>query len=35
MDYDGGENAKSSLLGYLAGLLEGELNSIGKVEYVP
>lgn len=34
MDYDGGEGARSSLLGHLAGRLEGELSSLGKVGYV-
>ncbi len=30
MDYDGGEDARSSLLEHLDGHLEGELNRTGK-----
>lgn len=34
MDCDGGEDARSNLMGHLDGRLEGELSSIGKLKYV-
>ena len=34
MDYDGGADARSSLLERLDGRLEGELSSTGKESYI-